>query len=107
MKKVTLHINRAPEKPGHYLVVINGEGFTGSVGKSVGARFRGDDTFSDDSLFNIVGGFNKVGTDGRFTLSQIVPGSKLNEDWGQDEVYALVDVQGAGTFTTNTVTGSF
>ena len=31
MKKVTLFISRAENQPGHYLVVVNGEGFFESV----------------------------------------------------------------------------
>ena len=42
-----------------------------------------------------------------FTMSDTVPGSKLNEDWGEDEIYALVNVQGFGEFRTNTVKGHF
>jgi hypothetical protein len=106
--KVTLFITRAQSQPGHYLVVVNGEGFIHSAGKSVAARIRGADPIFDDSLFSIgVGGFNHVGHDGRFSLSQVVAGSQLNEDWGDDEIYALADVQGAGTFRSNTVTGNY
>jgi hypothetical protein len=108
MPKVTLFISPAENQPKHYLVVVNGEGFFGSVGKKVGARIRGDDEWFDDKLFGIGGVFDHVGVDGTFTLSQTVPGSQLNEDWGRDEIYALVDVEGlSGTFKSNKVTGHF
>ena len=109
MKKVTLFISRAENQPGRQLVVVHGEGFFESVGKSVGARIRGEDEWFDDSLFSIGSiGIERVLPDGSFSLSTTVSDSKLNEDWGQDEVYALVDVKGlSGTFRSNTVTGNF
>jgi len=109
MKKVTLYITPAENQPGNWLVVVNGEGFTNSVGKSVAARIRGDDEWFDDRLFSIgVGGFNHVAPDGSFSLSEVVSGSQLNEDWGRDEIYALVDVAGqSGSVKSNTITHSF
>ena len=106
--KVSLHISPAENQPGRFLVVVGGEGFFNSVGKKVGARIRGDDPVFDDKLFSI-GGFNtdRVLPGGSFTLSNTVNGSQLNEDWGQDEIYALVDVEGSGTFKTNIVKGYF
>ena len=109
MKKVTLFISRAENQPGRFLVVVNGEGFYESVGKQVGARIRGDDPWFDDSLFGIGGPvIQRVLENGSFGLSKVVPSSQLNEDWGQDEIYALVDVAGlSGSFRTNTVKGYF
>lgn len=109
MASATLFISRAEGQPGRYLAVINGEGFHNSVGAEVAARVRGDDPVFDDSLFSIgVGIPNHVLPDGSFSLSTVVPGSKLNEDWGQDEIYALVDVKGFGSSVrTNTVKGHF
>ena len=90
-------------------MVVDGEGFFGSVGKEVGARIRGEDEWFDDRLFGIdVGFIHRVGHGGDFSLSETVPGSRLNEDWGQDEIYAPVSVEGlSGTFRSNTVTGDF
>jgi hypothetical protein len=107
--KVALFISRAENQPGSYLVVVNGEGFFGSPGKTVGARIRGDDEWFDDKLLSIGGtGIERVGPDGSFSLSKTVPGSQLNEDWGRDEIYALVNVEGlSDTFKSNTVTGDF
>ena len=108
MPKVALFISPAENQPGHYLVVVNGEGFVGSAGAKIGARIRGDDEWFDDKLLSIVDPFARVDSDGSFTLSQTVPGSTLNEDWGKDEIYALVDVEGLSkNFKSNKVTGSF
>ena len=109
MQKVTLFITPAESHPGNYLVVVNGEGFLGSAGAKVGARIRGDDEWFDDRLFSIGGtGYERVQSDGTFVLSEIVPKSQLNEDWGRDEIYALVGVEGlSGEFKSNTVTGNF
>jgi hypothetical protein len=106
-KKVTLHIS--PAGNGNYLVVVNGEGFFGAKpNATVGVRIRGEDEWFDDSLFPLRLGFpGHVGQDGSFTMSDTVPGSKLNEDWGEDEIYALVNVQGFGEFRSNTVKGHF
>ena len=109
MKNVKLFISPAENQPQHYLVVVNGEGFFESVGANVGARIRGDDPWFDDNLFSIGGiGFDRILPDGSFTLSQTVSSSQLNEDWGRDEIYALVAVSGlSGTFRSNNVTGYF
>ncbi len=108
MPSVTLFISPREDLPGQYLVVVNGEGFHGSVGAEVGARIRGEDTFFDDSLFGI-GGFDHVGPGGTFSLSKTVSSSQLNEDWeGRDEIYALVNVKGlSGDFKSNTIKRSF
>lgn len=106
-KKVTLHIN--PAGNGNYLVVVNGEGFFGVPATAqVGVRIRGEDEWFDDSLFPLRLGFpGHVGHDGTFVMSDTVRGSALDEDWGQDEIYALVNVQGVGEFRSNTVKGNF
>jgi hypothetical protein len=105
MKKVTLTISRAEN--GQHLVVVNREGFFGAPANAqVGVRIRGEDEFFGDSLF----GFpfpGHVGHDGSFVMSERVSGSALDEDWGQDEIYALVNEQGFGEFRTNTVKGNF
>lgn len=107
MKKVTLNISRAEN--GKYLVVVNGEGFYGAPANAeVGVRIRGEDEWFDDRLFTLRLGFpGHVLHDGSFVMSDTVSGSSLNEDWGRDEVYALVNVQGFGEFRTNTVKGYF
>ncbi|UOD29034.1 hypothetical protein INH39_26975 [Massilia violaceinigra] len=107
--QVTLFISPAENQPGNYLVVVNGEGFYNSVNKKVGARIRGDDEWFDDTLFSIGGtGIERVGVDGSFSLSNTVSAGQLNEDWGQDEVYALVSVEGlSGSFRSNTIKRDF
>ncbi|MFB9240481.1 hypothetical protein IV454_24925 [Massilia antarctica] len=106
---VTLTISPAENQPGNYLVVLNGDGSYHSVNKKVGARIRGDDEWFDDTLFSICGtGIERVGGDGSFTLSNTVSANQLNEDWGQDEIYALVSVEGlSGSFKSNPVKGDF
>jgi hypothetical protein len=106
-RKVTLHIN--PAGNGNFQVVVNGEGFTGAAPNAqVGVRIRGEDTFFDDSLFTLRLGFpGRVERDGTFVMSDVVPSRMLDEDWGEDEIYALVTVQGFGEFRTNTVKGHF
>lgn len=74
----------------------------------MGVRIRGEDKWFDDSLFGLRPGFpGHVSQQGTFVMSDTVSGSSLNEDWGQDEVYALVNVQGAGEFKSNVVKGYF
>lgn len=109
MPTVTLYISPAENEPGNYLVVVNGDGFYESVGKSVGARVRGDDEWFDDRLFGIGGtGYERVDVGGSFSISTIASGAQLNEDWGEDEIYALVSVDGlSGTYRTNTIKGRF
>lgn len=106
---VTLYITPAENEPGNYLVVVNGDGFYNSVNKKVGARIRGEDKWFDDTLFSIGGtGIERVGGDGRFSLSNTVSAGQLNEDWGEDEVYALVSVEGlSGSFRSNTIKRDF
>jgi hypothetical protein len=103
MKTVKLYINRDPDFTEYYRVNVFGEGFYDSEGKSVGARVRGDDEWFDDRLFSL-GGTQVL--HGQFGLGNLVHKSQLNEDWGEDEIYAVVDV-GGDTFNTNTVRGKF
>jgi hypothetical protein len=107
--KVTLFITPAENQPGNYLVVVNGEEFYSSANKKVGGGIRGDDEWFDDRLFNVGGpGIDRVGSDGTFSLSAIVSADQLNEDWGEDEVYASVRVEGlSGTFRSNTIKRDF
>lgn len=103
--QVKLTISRADN--GLYLVVVSGEGFFGAApNATVGVRIRGEDEFFDDSLFGFVIP-GHVAQDGSFFMSNQVSGSALDEDWGEDEIYALVDVEGFGEFRTNTVEGNF
>ncbi|HEU4509775.1 MAG TPA: hypothetical protein VFR78_16180 [Pyrinomonadaceae bacterium] len=107
MKKVTLFITRDENEPGYYRVIVDGEGFVESVGKAVGGRIRGDDEWLDDTYFGVGACVQQVLPGGRFTLGKTVHKTQLNEDWGHDEIYAVVEVEGAGTFKSNTVKGYF
>jgi hypothetical protein len=91
-----------PVGQGRYLVVVDGHGPRNA---SVGIRVRGEDPWFDDSLFSF-GFFSHSGPDGSFNVSTTVSGSALNEDWGEDEVYAIAGV-GNTSIRTNTVHGSF
>ena len=104
MKKVTLFICR-DDQPGYYRVIVDGEGFDDSVGKEVGGRMRGDDEGFDEPLFGT--GIPRVLPGGRFTLGKTVHKTRINEDWGREEIYAVVEIEGAGTFRTNTIKGYF
>lgn len=64
---------------------------------------RGEDTWFDDDLFTINPGFPGHILGGGFSMSAIVPGSALDEDWGEDEVYAVASVEGFGDFRSNTI----
>ena len=102
--KATLYITPKEGQPGYYLVVVDGEGFFNANGKAVGARIRGEDKWFDDTLFSL--GPSRV-LGGIFNLSTTVPASSLDEDWGEDEIYALVNIAGSGEIRTNTIRRSF
>jgi hypothetical protein len=107
MEKVTLKITPAQDRPGYYVVAVLGDGFIHSNGKACSAKIRGDDPVFDDDLFTI-GGSNFTHVAGsEFSLSLVVHHSQLDEDWGEDEIYAQVWVEGRGTFRTNTVKAHF
>jgi hypothetical protein len=91
-----------PAGNGNYLVVVDGHG---PANAQVGIRVRGEDTWFDDRLFSY-GVPSHSGPDGAFNVATTVAGSSLNEDWGQDEVYAIADV-GNRSMRTNTIKGSF
>lgn len=107
MKKVTLFITRDETRPGYYRVIVDGEGFFESVGKEVGGRIRGDDEWLDDTFLGVGTGVHQVLPGGRFTLGKTVHKTQLNEVWGRDEIYALIEVEGDGTFQSNTIKGYF
>lgn len=87
-------------------VIVSGEGFFNApVNARVGIRIKGDDPVFDETLFS-TGQFTRV-VDGVFVATQIVDKSKLNEDWGEDEIYALADVDGYPTIQSNVVKGRY
>jgi hypothetical protein len=96
-----------PVGNGNYLVVVNGDGFVNAENRKVGVRIRGEDEWFDDTLFSINPGFPGHILGGGFSMSATVSGSSLNEDWGQDEVYAIASVEGMGDFRSNTIKRHF
>ena len=91
---------------GYYLVVIDGH--SSAPNASVGARVYGEDTWLDDFLFSMGGGYSRTDFAGNFNISKMVYKSTLNEDWeGEDEIYAKVDVTGGGSIRTNLIRRSF
>lgn len=90
---------------GDYQVVVSGEGFEDAEGREVGVRLRGEDEWFDDSISATFLNSNIIG--GIFSLSTYIPGSALNEDWGEDEIYAIANVEGFGEFRSNTIRRHF
>lgn len=91
---------------GYYNVVIDGK--SSAANASVGAIVYGEDTWLDDRLFSMGGGYTKTDFTGAFNFGIQVHKSWLNEDWeGTDEIYAVVSVSGGGSSRTNTISKSF
>lgn len=82
LPEVKLFISRIED--GQYQVVVNGTGFYQAENAKVGIRILGEDTWFDDDLFSIGVGMPGHVLGGTFTMGAIVPGSSLNEDWGDD-----------------------
>lgn len=62
-------------------------------------RTRGSTTIS----LPLIQASRAISLGGGFSMSAIVPGSALDEDWGEDEVYAVASVEGFGDFRSNTI----
>jgi len=107
MPSVKLTITRVENN--ECLVVVSGEGFLNAQANArVGVRIKGDDQWFDETLFPFNVGFpGQVLRDGTFTVSATVPKAKLNEDWGQDEIYALAKVDGFSELKSNVVKGYY
>ena len=75
---------------------------------NVRITFWGDDSYSDDKIWEKTA---STWGDGSFSNQSFLAGISLNEDWGQDEIYATVritdPVYGATTFKTNVVVGDY
>ena len=82
-------------------------------GHNVVVRLWGEDTFSDDLLMGPYTAVRGAYYDGLwYSIAHKVPNSLLNEDWGQDEIYAGVRLNYPNGLTlrsaeTNRVVGSF
>src|SRR5687767_11407315 len=100
---VKLTVDRDPNKLGHYRVIVEGFGIPQSAGRTAVIRIRGSDKWYDDNLFNM----EVVEVDGGFYREASVEGKYLNEDWGEDEVHALVKIGESLEIKSNTVRGDF
>ena len=84
----------------HWVHII---GTSSATNAPVVARFYGEDLIYNQYLFSLGG--QQVHTDsiGRFIIFQKVYRTLLDEDFGQDEVHAIIDVTNGGSVRTNTV----
>jgi hypothetical protein len=99
----TLYISYAGN--GYYNVVIDGH--ASAANATVGVRVYGDDPWFDDFLFSIIG-YARTDFAGNFNVRKQVYRSTLDEDWeGQDEIYAIAEVSGAGSVRTNKISQYF
>jgi hypothetical protein len=113
--RASLEINRNPEKNNEYYVRVKLEGFINPPGDAtVAVGVRGSDQWFDDRLFtfpswphNRLNGYTDQGLASYSITSESVRGSKLNEDWGDDEIFAAVKVTGFSEVKTNTVKGNW
>jgi hypothetical protein len=96
---------------GNYWITVSGKANLASVPPgNMYITLYADDTWFDDHIYNT--GWLSTNADGSFYIEFPLGYSALDEDWGQDEVYAKVrawNTPGGGnvTLTTNTVSGSF
>jgi hypothetical protein len=101
---VELSIIPAEGYAGVYDVVIRGSGFIPN--QYVNWRLRGEDTKFDDIII-APSGSGVVGPDGMFSFTKTAIGANLNEDFGEDEVYADVYYLGGSHHKSNTIKGNF
>ncbi|HKB02097.1 MAG TPA: hypothetical protein VKD90_07750 [Gemmataceae bacterium] len=109
MPQVSLSITPIPGFPGNYRVEISGSGFGFAANKEARWKLKGDDPVFDDRIIAPFGG-GPVSQDGTFFFAANAISGNLNEDWGKDEVYAVVSIGGLGTTTeynSNTVSGYY
>ena len=109
MPEVKLSITPIEGFPGKDKVEISGSGFEFAVNKEARWKLRGDDPFFDDNIIDPHGS-GVVGPDGTFHFTGNAIGDNLNEDWGKDEIYALVSIVGLGTtfdYESNRVSGHY
>jgi len=104
---VKLSITPIEGWPGNYTVVVRGSGF--EPNKEVIWKLKGEDTFFDDNIIAPRGG-GFVGPDGTFAFTDNTISGNLNEDWGRDEIYAIVyysSILGRTKYNSNTVKGYY
>jgi hypothetical protein len=93
MPVVKLSITPIEGFPGNYQVVVSGSDF--EPNQQVIWRLKGEDTFIDDNIIAPRGG-GFVGPDGTFVFTDNAISGNLDEDWGEDEIYADVYYTGLG-----------
>jgi hypothetical protein len=92
---IKLTIEKDPNHQGHQLVTVEGFGLPDSARTAV-IKIRGSDQWSDDNLFTM----NVVQFNGyNFSWFESVESKYLNEDWGEDDIYALVEISDGVTPT--------
>src|SRR5919108_5435138 len=95
MTEVKLSITAIEGSPGNHKVEIFGSGFEFAATKEARWKLKGDDLLSDDDIVEPRGD-GIVGSDGTFYFTGNAKGENLNEDWGKDEIYAVVSIEGLG-----------
>ena len=109
MPEVKLSITPIEGSPDNYKVEISGSGFEFAANKEARWKLKGDDPLSDDDIIDPRGS-GIVGPDGIFYFTGNTIGENLNEDWGKDEIYAVVSIVGLGTtfnYESNRVSGHY
>ena len=109
MPTVKLSITPIQGFPGNYTVEVSGSGFQFAANKEARWKLKGDDALIDDRIIYPYGG-GPISQDGTFYFSANAIGGNLNEDWGKDEIYAVVSIGGLGTTTeynSNNVSGYY
>ncbi|HEY7228128.1 MAG TPA: hypothetical protein VH481_08385 [Nitrososphaeraceae archaeon] len=109
MPEVKLSITPIEGSPGNYKVQISGSGFEFAANKEVRWKLMDDDPISDDEITDPRGS-GVVRSDGTFNFTGNATGENLNDDWGKDEIYAVVSIVGMGTtfeYDSNRVSGNY
>ena len=109
MAEVKLSITPIEGSPDSYKVEISGSGFDFAANKEARWKLMGDDPVSDEEIIDAHGD-GVVGPDGTFDFTGNAKGENLNEDWGKDEIYAVVSIVGLSTtfdYESNRVTGHY
>ena len=111
MPEVTLSITPIEGSPGNYKVEISGSGFEFAANKEARWKLMEDDPVSDEEIVDAdARGGGVVDPDGTFKFTGNAKGENLNEDWGKDEIYAVVSIVGLSTtfdYESNRVTGHY
>ena len=109
MAEVKLSITPVEGSPSNHKVEIFGSGFEFAANKEARWKLKGDDLLSDDDILD-PRGVGIVGPDGTFYFTGNAKGENLNEDWGKDEIYAVISIEGLGAsfdYESNRVSGHF